>query len=90
MADHILSKAVAETPETIVTVKILKRYIGILNYLSIGMPHRAENMLELNEAASEKKLSEKVVWTESLKRAYENVAKVLNSQMLDLYPIEKD
>jgi len=75
MADHILSKAVAENPETIVTIKMLKRYIGILNYLSIGMPRRTEVMFELNEAASaNKKLSEKVNWTESLKNAYKKVA----------------
>lgn len=89
MADNILSKAIAETPEIIVTIKMLKRYIGILNYLSIGMPRCTEIMVELNDAAAGKKLAEKVNWTPALKAAYEKVAKTINSQMLDLFPIEK-
>ena len=46
-------------------------------------------MLELNDAAAGKKLAEKVEWTPAQKAAYEKVAKTINSQMLDLYPIEK-
>lgn len=90
MNKHILQKALEATPENITTIKALKRYLGVINYLSIGLPRRTEVLWELNkEASGSKKLSEKVNWTAELKAAYVKVAKAINEQMLELFPVEK-
>lgn len=90
-SDHILQKVLSESPETITTVKQMKRYLGVINYLAICLPRRTEVLWELNASvAGGKKLAEKIVWTEDLKVAYLKVAKAINTQLVDLFPIEKN
>jgi hypothetical protein len=90
MNKHILQKAMEATPENITTIKTLKRYLEIINYLSIGLPRRTEVLHELNkEASGSKKLADKVNWTAELKAAYVKVAKAINEQMLEFFPVEK-
>jgi len=89
-SNHIMDKAVAESVESIVTIKQLKRFLGIVNYLSIGLPRRTELMHDLNVAASAgNELSERVKWTPELEKTFRTLTKALNSQMLELFPIEK-
>ena len=80
-----------ENPETITTVKQMKRFLGVINYLAICLPKRTEVLWELNASiAGSRKLAEKIEWTETLKEAYKKVTKAINSQLVDLYPIEQN
>ncbi len=89
-SDHILKKVLCETPETISTVKMMKRFLGVINYLAICLPRRTEVLWELNAAvAGNKKLADKIEWTQELKDAYLKVAKAINTQLIDLFPIEQ-
>lgn len=76
VSSHVMEKALAESTESIVTVKQLKRFICIINYLAIGLSRRSELMFDLKVAASgKKKLSERVEWTPGLKVAFEKLTK---------------
>ncbi|CBY39471.1 unnamed protein product [Oikopleura dioica] len=91
MNRHILQKAIDATPENITTVKLLKRYLGVINYLAISLPRRTEVLWELNkEVSGSRKLAERIEWTPELTAAYKKVAHAINTQIVDLFQIEKD
>lgn len=65
----------------------MRGLLGKIAFISDCLPSRVEITSKLSEATGGKMPKDKIDWTEELAKDFETLKKVVNSQLVDLYPV---
>ncbi|CBY15073.1 unnamed protein product [Oikopleura dioica] len=92
---HTIGKIAVEDEKSLSTVKSMKRFLGILAYLSEAIPYKTELLDDLyklvgkTEAKKDRKPNEAIKWTPELIEKLNKVKSIVNEKTLtELHPLD--